>query len=138
MTRKMLSRRRASQPSRAPSSISFTHESKLMFPDAKLTKGDLLSYYEQIAPRLLPFLKDRPITVGKHHCVHAAPRDHRKQGPFLDTNRSAFGLALLCCRPAAWAPPQRRLRSTRQPGARSCLSLPAVTRRMRDGCVRAQ
>ena len=46
-----------------PSRVSFTHLEKVMFPDAQITKGDLLEYYANIAPKLLPHLKDRPITI---------------------------------------------------------------------------
>src|SRR5947208_6960 len=57
------------KPSRAarPTTVTFTHTEKLMFPDARppLTKGDLLAFYEAISPRLLPHLKDRPITVER-------------------------------------------------------------------------
>jgi bifunctional non-homologous end joining protein LigD len=36
-----------------------------MFPDPGLTKGDLLKFYIEIAPVLLPQLRDRPITVER-------------------------------------------------------------------------
>jgi bifunctional non-homologous end joining protein LigD len=45
--------------------VTFTHIEKMMFPEAGVTKGDLLAYYAQISPRLLPHLKDRPITVER-------------------------------------------------------------------------
>src|SRR5262245_40358801 len=48
-----------------PNRVTFTHIDKLMFPEAGLTKGGLLAYYQQIAPKLIPFLKDRPITVER-------------------------------------------------------------------------
>jgi bifunctional non-homologous end joining protein LigD len=43
----------------------FTNEEKVMFPEAGITKGDLLRYYGVIAPLLLPHLKDRPITLER-------------------------------------------------------------------------
>jgi bifunctional non-homologous end joining protein LigD len=43
----------------------FTHTDKIMFPEAGLTKGDVLEFYERIADRLLPFLRDRPITAER-------------------------------------------------------------------------
>lgn len=38
---------------------------KLFFPDAGVTKGDLIEYYERVADRILPFLKDRPISMER-------------------------------------------------------------------------
>jgi bifunctional non-homologous end joining protein LigD len=43
----------------------FTHTDKLYYPDAGITKGDVLDYYRRIAPRLLPYLRDRPITLER-------------------------------------------------------------------------
>jgi bifunctional non-homologous end joining protein LigD len=36
-----------------------------MFPEAGITKGDVLRFYERIAPRLLPHLHDRPMTLER-------------------------------------------------------------------------
>ena len=35
---------------------------KVMYPVSGTTKGEVLNYYAQIAPVLLPLLKDRPVT----------------------------------------------------------------------------
>ena len=51
--------------SEASKRVTFTHIEKMMFPEAGVTKGDLLAYYAQISPKLLPHLKDRPITVER-------------------------------------------------------------------------
>lgn len=51
--------------SSAPESIEFTNEDKIMFPAAGITKGDVLRYYERIADRILPHLRDRPITLER-------------------------------------------------------------------------
>jgi len=42
-----------------------THPDKILFPDAGLTKSDLASYYESIAPVMLPHLSGRPITMER-------------------------------------------------------------------------
>lgn len=42
--------------------ICITHPEKIMFPNA-LTKSDLAQYYAGIAERMLPYLKDRPMSV---------------------------------------------------------------------------
>ena len=52
----------------APSSagtVAFTHTDKVLFPDAGITKADVLAFYERIAPRLLPYLRDRPVTLER-------------------------------------------------------------------------
>lgn len=43
-----------------------THTEKIYWPDEKYTKGDLLEYYEQIAPYILPYLKDRPLSLKRN------------------------------------------------------------------------
>jgi bifunctional non-homologous end joining protein LigD len=39
---------------------------KPFWPDEGITKGDLLRYYEQIAPVLVPHIKDRPFTMRRY------------------------------------------------------------------------
>jgi bifunctional non-homologous end joining protein LigD len=39
---------------------------KLFWPEEGITKGDLLSYYREIAPALLPHLRDRPFTMKRY------------------------------------------------------------------------
>ena len=46
-------------------SLTYTHTEKLMYPEAGITKGDVLEYYQRIAPRLLPHLRDRPATLER-------------------------------------------------------------------------
>lgn len=43
-----------------------THPEKLLFPDDGITKGDLASYYEAIAPLMLPHLRGRPVTMERY------------------------------------------------------------------------
>jgi bifunctional non-homologous end joining protein LigD len=50
-----------------------THPEKILFPDAGITKGELASYYEAIAPVMLPHLRRRPITMERFHRGIAAP-----------------------------------------------------------------
>jgi len=44
-----------------------THPEKIMFPEEGITKGELASYYEAIAPVMLPHLRRRPITMERFH-----------------------------------------------------------------------
>jgi bifunctional non-homologous end joining protein LigD len=43
-----------------------THPEKVLFPDAGITKGELASYYEAIAPAMLPHLRGRPVTMERY------------------------------------------------------------------------
>jgi bifunctional non-homologous end joining protein LigD len=50
-----------------------THPEKILFPDDGITKGELASYYEAIAPVMLPHLRRRPITMERFHRGIGAP-----------------------------------------------------------------
>jgi bifunctional non-homologous end joining protein LigD len=50
-----------------------THPEKILFPGDEITKGELASYYEMIAPVMLPHLRRRPITMERFHRGIAAP-----------------------------------------------------------------
>jgi bifunctional non-homologous end joining protein LigD len=43
--------------------VQVSHLEKVYWPQTGLTKGELLDYYRQIAPVVLPHLKDRPVTL---------------------------------------------------------------------------
>jgi bifunctional non-homologous end joining protein LigD len=45
--------------------VEFTHADKVMFPEAGITKGDVIQYYLKISDKLLPHLRDRPITLER-------------------------------------------------------------------------
>lgn len=45
--------------------IQETHREKVYWPKAGFTKGDMLDYYENIAPYLLPHLKNRPMVLKR-------------------------------------------------------------------------
>src|SRR5262245_15100484 len=53
--------------------VIITHPEKIMFPDEGITKGELASYYEAIAPVMLPHLSRRPITMERFHRGIEAP-----------------------------------------------------------------
>jgi bifunctional non-homologous end joining protein LigD len=46
--------------------LKFTNLSKIFWPKEKVTKRDMLNYYYQIAPFMLPYMKDRPQTLYRH------------------------------------------------------------------------
>ena len=39
---------------------------KLYWPEQRITKGDLLRYYRDVAPTLLPHIRDRPFTMKRY------------------------------------------------------------------------
>jgi bifunctional non-homologous end joining protein LigD len=43
--------------------VKITHEDKIMFPEAGLTKLDVADHYERAAPRMLPCVRDRPLAL---------------------------------------------------------------------------
>jgi bifunctional non-homologous end joining protein LigD len=45
--------------------VEVTNPDKILYPDAGITKGEVFDYYRRVAPRLLPFLKDRPVTLER-------------------------------------------------------------------------
>ena len=46
--------------------VTLSNWDKLLFPVSGITKGDLISYYERIAPIMLPHIKNRPITMKRY------------------------------------------------------------------------
>jgi bifunctional non-homologous end joining protein LigD len=46
--------------------LKFTNLSKLYWPKEKISKRDMLNYYYQVAPYILPYLKDRPQSMNRH------------------------------------------------------------------------
>ena len=49
-------------PARA---VELTSLDRVLYPAAGFTKGDLVAYYERVAPRLLPYLAGRALTLGR-------------------------------------------------------------------------
>src|SRR5829696_7695468 len=43
--------------------VTVSSREKVYWPEENITKGDMLDYYTEVAPTLLPYLKDRPITL---------------------------------------------------------------------------
>ncbi|WP_316783329.1 DNA ligase D [Pedobacter frigiditerrae] len=46
--------------------LKFTNLSKIYWPIEKITKRDLINYYYQVAPYMLPYLKNRPQSLNRH------------------------------------------------------------------------
>jgi bifunctional non-homologous end joining protein LigD len=60
-----------------------THKDKIIFPVSGITKQQVFEYYENIANHILPYLKDRPLTMQRF------PEGIGKEGFFLK-NKSTF------------------------------------------------
>ncbi|WP_313263735.1 DNA ligase D [Sphingobacterium sp.] len=46
--------------------LKFTNLDKIFWPEEKITKRDLINYYEQAAAYILPYLKDRPQSMNRY------------------------------------------------------------------------
>ena len=46
-------------------SIELTNIDKILFPKEKITKGDMLDYYERIAKYMVPHMKNRPLAMQR-------------------------------------------------------------------------
>ena len=45
--------------------LKLTHLNKLYWPEDKVTKRDMFNYYHQVAPFMVPYLKDRPMSLNR-------------------------------------------------------------------------
>lgn len=46
--------------------IRFTNLSKIFWPRERYSKRDMINYYYQVAPYMLPYMKNRPQTLNRH------------------------------------------------------------------------
>jgi len=46
--------------------IEISHEDKVFFPKAKITKGDVVDYFRRIAKVMLPHVRERPLAMHRH------------------------------------------------------------------------
>jgi bifunctional non-homologous end joining protein LigD len=45
--------------------LKFNHVTKLYWPEDKITKGDMLNYYYKAGEYMIPYLKDRPMSLNR-------------------------------------------------------------------------
>jgi hypothetical protein len=71
--------------------VQLTNFQKFFWPELKITKGDLLQYYADVAPVLLPHIRDRAMVMKRY--PHGADGDFffMKQAP------SPHPVASICC-----------------------------------------
>jgi bifunctional non-homologous end joining protein LigD len=61
--------------------VRVTHPDRVLFPGDGVTKGDLVSYYVDVAPAIVPHLRDRPFTLKRYpHGIRGQAYFH-KQAP---------------------------------------------------------
>lgn len=46
--------------------VKLTNPGKIYWPDEGITKKDLVAYYQQMGPHMLPYLKNRPQSLNRH------------------------------------------------------------------------
>jgi bifunctional non-homologous end joining protein LigD len=46
--------------------VELSHTGKVFFPGDGTTKGDLITYYRDVADRMLPYLRGRPLAMARH------------------------------------------------------------------------
>ena len=76
---------RSARPRKSPRrDVVITHPEKILFPDDGITKGDLATYYETVAPLMLPHVQRAP----DHH--GALPRRHRQERLLAEERREGI------------------------------------------------
>ena len=54
--------------------VKLTNQDKVLFPNDGYTKGDLVAYYRSVAPMILPYLRDNPLTMERFPDGIGVPR----------------------------------------------------------------
>lgn len=61
--------------------VNVSNLTKVLYPEAAFTKGDVVDYYARIAPAILPHLKGRPLTLKRYPNGVTAPYFYEKRCP---------------------------------------------------------
>lgn len=61
--------------------VDLSHTDKVLFPDDKITKGDLIEYYAQVADWMLPYLRERPAAMARYPEGITGQRIFQKNAP---------------------------------------------------------
>jgi bifunctional non-homologous end joining protein LigD len=67
------------------SDVKISNRDRVIFPDSNVTKGDLANYYAAVAPILLPWVTNRPISLVR------CPQGRAKQCFFQKHDAGSFG-----------------------------------------------
>src|SRR4051812_38145287 len=63
--------------------VKLTRLDKVLYPESRTTKADVIDYYVRISTFILPHLKDRPVTLKRYP-------DGVKGEPFWDKDAPTF------------------------------------------------
>ena len=72
-------------PPSPASSVTVSSRDRVVFPDSRLTKGDLADYYQAIAPAMLPWTARRPVSLVR------CPQGRARQCFFQKHDAGSFG-----------------------------------------------
>src|SRR5947207_3410912 len=88
--------------------VTFTNLDKIYWPEDGYTKRDLITYYVEVAPFILPYLKDRPLSLNRHpdgihgksffqkDTAHLKPPAWVQRAPIMSESKGREKLYLLC------------------------------------------
>lgn len=79
--------RKVSAPAPA-TAIPISNRNRVLFPESRITKGDLADYYQRLAPFILPHLARRPISLVR------CPQGRAKKCFFQKHDAGSFGEAV--------------------------------------------
>src|SRR5438876_3815726 len=84
-------RESADQLPGAPAGVELTNLEKIFWPQRGYTKGDLIRYYLEVGPHILPHLRDRPVTLRRFPNGITGEsfyqKDYPDAPPFVETVR---------------------------------------------------
>jgi bifunctional non-homologous end joining protein LigD len=64
--------------------LKITRPEKILFPKDGITKGEVVDYYERVAPVMLPYLKGRPISMERYpDGIDGEGFYQKKAGPYF-------------------------------------------------------
>ena len=72
-------------PPPTPSAIKVTNRDRVIFPDSDVTKGELADYYLAVAPAMLPWVANRPVSLVR------CPQGRAKKCFFQKHDAGTFG-----------------------------------------------
>lgn len=65
--------------------LHFTNQNKIYFPESGITKSEIIQYYNEVAPLILPYLKNRPESLNRFPNGIDAPSFYQKD---IDADKS--------------------------------------------------